>query len=105
MANGADEVEIDLRYMGLLTVPDGLPELGYGRYRSTIKVIDLSNNRISSLPSDFRKFSQLEYLDVGFNRLKAFPSIYPPKMKKLFLNNNELTALPSLDGFDALTDL
>ncbi|XP_077977782.1 leucine-rich repeat serine/threonine-protein kinase 1-like [Glandiceps talaboti] len=58
--------------------------------------IDLSRNRLESLPHQIFRLPQLETLIVSHNKLKSMPYAMwtAPKLARLLLSNNELEELP-----------
>jgi len=79
-----------------LDLPLSLPHL---------KILNLSHNRIASIPESIFGFLHLEHLDLSFNKIETLPvgiSILL-KLKKLNLSNNNLKKLPT--NIDQLSSL
>lgn len=77
---------------GLLEFPEDLQRL-----TSNLRTIDLSDNKIESLPQMMGAFSALKNLNLNHNKLSVLPAELC-KLKKLetfHLNNNRLTRLPA----------
>ena len=79
---------------------------------SSIKVLDLKANHITSLPISFGGLTNLEYLDLGYfemgTRMNKISDLGPDfgklkKLKYLNLAGNVLQTLP--EGFSGLTEL
>ncbi|KAM6976245.1 E3 ubiquitin-protein ligase LRSAM1 [Tautogolabrus adspersus] len=68
---------------------------------STLKVLDLHDNKIISLPDDIGKLASLQILNVEKNRLKSLPdSIADLRiLQTLNLKGNSLSELPASVGF------
>lgn len=79
-----------------LDLPLSLPHL---------KIMNLSHNRLLSVPDSIFGFLHLEYLDLSFNNIEALPAGISllSKLKKLNLSNNQLRKLPS--NMDQLVSL
>lgn len=60
------------------------------------KILDLSNNDITILPSQIGDLSELEHLDLSYNYLKELPQEIGKltKLKTLLLTKNEINELP-----------
>ena len=56
----------------------------------------LADNRLVSLPASLAKLERLTYLNLDRNRLASLPPLDALPLRWLRLNNNCLTALPSL---------
>ncbi|XP_041666080.1 E3 ubiquitin-protein ligase LRSAM1 [Cheilinus undulatus] len=67
---------------------------------STLKVLDLHDNKLSSLPDDIGKLTSLQILNVEKNRLKSLPdSIADLRLlQTLNLKGNSLSELPAVIG-------
>ncbi|XP_017296619.1 E3 ubiquitin-protein ligase LRSAM1 [Kryptolebias marmoratus] len=67
---------------------------------STLKVLDLHDNKLSSLPEDLGKLTTLQILNVEKNRLKVLPESIGnlQLLQTLNLKGNVLTELPSSVG-------
>ena len=64
----------------------------------SVKIIDLSHNKISNLSKNFLQSTKnLTMLNLSFNNISEIDDCFENKMKimKLYLNNNNLTSLPS----------
>ncbi|CAL1540447.1 unnamed protein product [Lymnaea stagnalis] len=63
---------------------------------SLIRVLDLHNNEIKSLPEDFGALVSLQVLDLSGNRLKALPKSFEeiPALLTLNLRNNKFKTFP-----------
>lgn len=67
--------------------------------KDNIKLLDLSNNTIQSLPDKILSCKKLEEINVSHNRLKQLPDNFEfKKLQKLFVSFNELTRLPQEIG-------
>uniref|UniRef100_A0A3B4YHI7 Leucine rich repeat and sterile alpha motif containing 1 n=1 Tax=Seriola lalandi dorsalis TaxID=1841481 RepID=A0A3B4YHI7_SERLL len=64
---------------------------------ATLKVLDLHDNRITSLPEDIGKLASLQILNVEKNRLKALPDSFGDLrlLQTLNLKGNCLSELPA----------
>lgn len=80
---------------------------------SSIVELDLSGNKITAFSEDIWHLTNLEKLDVSFNKLTELPKL-PNSIKRLIANNNkiekvEVSELPSLEfvtfSFNNLTSL
>ncbi|CAJ0960362.1 unnamed protein product [Ranitomeya imitator] len=81
--------EADCSHLELYTIPSDLP--------LTIKILDLSHNRLKSLPAaNLSRYDQLQHLDVGYNTLHILESALCqqlPLLKILNLQHNEFTKI------------
>lgn len=61
-----------------------------------LKILDLSNNKISKLPKELSKLTKLEDLDLSMNKLNGFPDqiIGLQQLKILGLSKNGISKLP-----------
>ncbi|KAJ1104029.1 hypothetical protein NDU88_001444 [Pleurodeles waltl] len=77
---------------GLLEFPEDLQRL-----TSNLRTIDLSDNKIETLPQIMGAFSLLKNLNLNHNKLSALPAelCKLKKLETLHLNNNRLTRLPA----------
>jgi hypothetical protein len=102
---------------GLTSVPEAIYTLA-----NTLEILDLSNNQLSTLPSDFAKLHQLRILFLSNNQYTVFPEVLaqcpnltmigfkqnqinhiaedaiPLQTRWLILTDNHLTALPKSIG-------
>lgn len=102
---------------GLTAFPAELFDLA-----DTLEILDLSNNKLTELPSDFDRFQKLKILFLSENPFEIFPSIlakcenlsmigfksckireiphnsFPPKLRWLILTNNKISHLPAEIG-------
>ena len=89
----ADLKELRLPNNALLELPASL--FGAGAGLPQLQVIDLSSNRLRSLPSSIVRLPKLQVLNVAANELTALPDVgCLAALKTLNLTNNQLTALP-----------
>lgn len=72
---------------------------------STITALDLRDRSLAELPEVVCKYTQLQVLLLGKNRLSALPDRFGDlkNLKILYLNNNLLTKLP--ENFSSMTAL
>ncbi|CAG5891808.1 unnamed protein product [Menidia menidia] len=61
-----------------------------------LRVLSLSHNRLSFLPSELVALQQLTELNLGNNALKEVPAVlgHLEALKKLYLFRNQITVLP-----------
>ncbi|KAI6649512.1 Leucine-rich repeat serine/threonine-protein kinase 2-like [Oopsacas minuta] len=72
---------------------------------SGLRLLDLHGNELSSLESEvFEKFTSLIDLNLSSNNFVQFPieSLLPQSLQHLNIMNNNLTSIPTLDGFSYL---
>ncbi|KAI9189431.1 hypothetical protein H9P43_000864 [Blastocladiella emersonii ATCC 22665] len=78
-----------------------LPEelAGY-RHPGSVKSLDLSKNRLESVPLEWAKFSSLRRLNLSHNKLTTVPAAIPacPSLVWLDLSGNPLASLPHSIG-------
>ncbi|XP_061438997.1 toll-like receptor 3 isoform X2 [Rhineura floridana] len=90
----------DCSHLKLTRIPSDLP--------TNITALDVSHNQLKTLPpTNFTKYSQLVYLDAGFNsisKLHAELCMNLPLLKVLKLGHNQLHAFPD-DVFIYCTNL
>jgi hypothetical protein len=62
--------------------------------------LDLSNQKLTSFPTEVLQFENMEYLDLADNDLTSVPPEISQltKLTDLWLNGNQLTVLPSAVG-------
>ncbi|WP_170844988.1 NEL-type E3 ubiquitin ligase domain-containing protein [Chitinasiproducens palmae] len=108
------ENELDLRCLGLTTLPDRFPD--------TLGCLRVNHNRLSRLPDELpeslhklyagsnrltclpvRLPFELTVLSVPYNLLDSLPNPLPGNLRELCLDGNRLRALPPLP--DSLIDL
>ncbi|KAM4051123.1 toll-like receptor 3 isoform 2-T3 [Anomaloglossus baeobatrachus] len=81
--------EADCSHLELYTIPSDLP--------LTIKILDLSHNRLKSLPAaNLSRYDRLQHLDVGYNTLHVLESALCqqlPLLKILNLQHNEFSKI------------
>ncbi|ORX52206.1 L domain-like protein [Piromyces finnis] len=67
---------------------------------NTLKALDLSNNKITTLPKDIGNLTNLQKLYIHNNQLSEIPKEIGnlKKLQYLYLNNNKLTSLPTEIG-------
>ena len=73
---------------------------------NSVKVLDLSNNKLNVLPPSLSELRELEELDVSGNCLSEIPPfvLSLPKLKVLWVSGNTEVKLPSqAAGGDAVT--
>ncbi|KAJ1503265.1 hypothetical protein HMI56_002237 [Coelomomyces lativittatus] len=78
-----------------------------GVFPTSLKELDLYDNSIVDL-SPLHRLTQLEYLDVSFNRIKSIPKNvfqHMPHLKELYLASNRITQIEHLDGLHQLVTL
>ncbi|XP_056415458.1 toll-like receptor 3 isoform X2 [Hyla sarda] len=80
----------DCSHLELSTIPSDLP--------STITILDLSHNRLKSLPvANLSRYDKVEHLDVGYNTLHILDTTLCQQLhmlKILILQHNEFTKIP-----------
>lgn len=64
---------------------------------TNLRLLDVSNNRLSLLTSKIERFSELEVLDLSRNRIESLPQEIGEltQLRNLNLKNNQLTQVPS----------
>lgn len=79
-----------LQYAG-----NGLTKLPLTVFHPSLKVLDVSENNLTTIPDAVSKCSQLEELDLHTNQLIAYPSssFVLKNLKSLILSGNPLTML------------
>ncbi len=79
-----------LQYAG-----NGLARLPVTVFHPSLKVLDVSENNLTSIPDAVSKCSQLEELDLHTNQLTAYPSssFVLKNLKSLILSGNPLTTV------------
>ncbi|XP_069774237.1 leucine-rich repeat-containing protein 57 isoform X2 [Narcine bancroftii] len=70
------------------------------RLSSSLRTVDLSGNKIETLPSIIGQFRSLKSLTINGNKLAVLPEDFGKlkKLENLHLNGNSLKALPSSFG-------
>lgn len=107
-----------------IKIAEGLTEFPRDLFEwsDTLEILDLSDNKISSLPADFGKFTKLKILFFANNAFTTFPKVlsdcpelriigfksnqlqsipedaFPPKLSWLILTDNQLIDLPKSIG-------
>merc|ERR1711892_780818 len=61
-----------------------------------LRNLDLSNNKIGSLPHNIGAFKMLENLNLSFNMIQSIPSTFQQlkHLKEISLSHNQLTSFP-----------
>ncbi|MCP4107686.1 MAG: AAA family ATPase [Desulfobacteraceae bacterium] len=87
--------QLDLSNKNFITLLDFEPE-----QLNNVTILNLSNNKLSSLPSSIGNFINLKQLIIQNNRLSLLPREIGnlKKLQILNLSNNQLTFLPPLVG-------
>ncbi len=65
---------------------------------SNLKKLDLSNNKLQSLPYEINHLTHLTHLYLSTNYLTNIPELNLYKLRHLSLSNNQLSKLPSLNN-------
>jgi len=83
---------------------ENIESLGSITYLLTL---NLSNNQIKSMDifTDQVKFSFLQFLDLSNNQITRLPAITLPKLRKLILNENQITTCEDFQGHAILETL
>jgi len=81
---------LNLSNLGLKSLPSEIGRL------TNLEFLDLSGNKLSSLPSQLGELSKLRHLQLNLNKLASLPSEIAQleNLHTLILNNNEFTDLP-----------
>ena len=71
------------------------PDVLYG-IKSHLRILDLSENRLNSLPTDIGTFEKLKHLKVNKNKLGLLPESlgHLQKLESLSVCDNEIRGLP-----------
>lgn len=81
---------LDLSHNRLKTLPSEIGGLGL------LRILKLQGNRLESLPPDIGKLGKLELVDASFNRLDRLPPeiLLASRLKVLLAKGNKLVSLP-----------
>lgn len=93
----------NLAKQDLPELPEGLQSLN-----KNLRTLDVSENKISILPSYIGTFGQLKILNIGKNRISSLPAEIGQlvKLETLLANNNRLMHLPgTLSNLRSLRDV
>ncbi|MEZ4712244.1 MAG: COR domain-containing protein [Caldilineaceae bacterium] len=84
--------ELDLRLLGLRTVPDSVTQL------INLKRLFLGSNQLSSLPETINQLINLTQLDLRSNQLGSVPEAITQltNLQLLYLSDNQLSNLPEV---------
>ncbi len=76
---------------GLTTFPQALFDLA-----DTLEVLDMTDNKLSSLPDDFGKFKKLRILFLSNNNFTELPKVLAkcPSLLMIGFRNNQIAAVP-----------
>lgn len=98
-AKGTSVKVLDLRNQHLTSLPPELFEL------TDLTVLILDNNQLQSIPSDISKLKKLSVLNLRNNQLRELPASITtlPSLHLLTLGNNKLSSLPA--GWGAMSRL
>lgn len=107
-----------------IKIAEGLTEfpIELFEWSDTLEILDLSNNKLSSLPADFGKFKKLKIVFFANNEFREFPKVladcpelsmvgfksnkiecipenaFPKKLRWLILTDNQIACLPNSIG-------
>lgn len=64
-------------------------------FGTTLQYLNLSNNLLKELPSDFTQLTNLNYLNIASNHFEIYPPVLPkmPWVKKLHIQNNPMSVV------------
>ena len=80
--------KLDINGCGLSELPECISML------INLKVLWANDNNIKVLSADVLCDLPLKFLDLEDNQIETFPHVKLPYLKRLFLRNNRLKALP-----------
>ncbi|XP_065185046.1 protein phosphatase 1 regulatory subunit 7-like [Sycon ciliatum] len=118
----ADDTEVDFTHCGLtdLSVLQPLGKLevvGARRNRiscigdnltqsaESLKEVDLYDNRVEAIEAAVESFTNLEILDLSFNRVRTLENLRLHKLKRLFIASNRISKINELGSVPELTVL
>lgn len=81
---------IDLKYIGLLYLPDFEKLTKTNLYNFKIDTLNCEYNKLIELPNNLPSIKELK---CNYNRLEELPNVLPKELKKIFCNHNKLTEL------------
>jgi internalin A len=86
-----DMTHLDLRGKKLTSLPLEITRL------TNLTSLDLSNNQLTSLPEEIRRLTNLTSLDLSFNQLTSVPAEITrlTNLTSLELSDNQLTSVPA----------
>jgi len=85
---------------GLSELPDGFQKLS-----GNLRTVNLSDNKLPTLPAYIGSFKQLKILDISNNQISSLPTEFGlmQKLESFLASNNRLTSLPA--SFSQLSTL
>ena len=86
--NFPDTTEVSLENCGLNSLDDILNVLGE---LANLRVLRLSNNKLTKLPTDMSRLSRVEYLDLTGNRFERIDDILPGLCSLPMLKHLDIT--------------